>query len=42
MAQGYLALPISHSYEIICPPCIAREYKRAQKQTTLSVPVLLP
>ena len=42
MVQGALSCLFPTILRRFFESCIAREYKRAQKQTPLSVPVLLP
>ena len=42
MVQGTAPCRIPTLLREFCPWCFAMEYKRAQKQTPLSVPVLLP
>ena len=42
MVQGTVPCRIPTLLREFCPWCFAREYKRAQKQTPLPVPVLLP
>ena len=42
MVQGTVPCGIPTLLREFCSWCFAREYKRAQKQTPLPVPVLLP